>query len=179
MPTPTLVATPKATDANTFVTVERADALLEAELHADTWRAATHEHKAQALVTATRALCAVVAWAGGRTTATQALEWPRIGLVDRGGFDVDEDTIPVDVERATTLYAQAFLSEDRLADSDLDTLGVRSLTVGSVSLTFDGGAQGGGSGVKPIPDAVWYLIAPWGTVINRNARGGSLALVRA
>lgn len=39
-------------------------------------------------------------WAGLRTNSTQALSWPRSGIVDVDGLAVDNDTIPTAIARA-------------------------------------------------------------------------------
>jgi len=75
----TIVATPGASDANSFATLEEADAYLDLRLHADAWVGT--EDKKRALITATRELDAMT-YQGSRLTDTQALSWPRRGVPD-------------------------------------------------------------------------------------------------
>ena len=39
-------------------------------------------------------------WKGRRVAEDQALDWPRFGVIDRDGFAIDSDIVPVAVERA-------------------------------------------------------------------------------
>ena len=77
----TLVATAKATNANTYATRAEAN-----QYHEDrpavgtTWASASNDQKDQALLWATKLMEALFDWTGYASTTTQALGWPRMGL---------------------------------------------------------------------------------------------------
>jgi hypothetical protein len=75
----TLIATPAAIDANSYVTVAQADAFFAGELGTAAWDAlTTAAAKERALRAATTWLDRIETYVGTRTTEVQALKWPRI-----------------------------------------------------------------------------------------------------
>jgi hypothetical protein len=72
----TVIATPGASDANSFVTIAEADAYVDAQMERTGWPAAADD-KARALFAATSDISALM-FVGTRTSDTQALSWPRI-----------------------------------------------------------------------------------------------------
>lgn len=100
----TLVATPGAADANSYLTVAGADALAEVTLgnEATGWLDADDEAtKERALITATRDINAYLRSGFGRHTSDQPLRFPRTTDVDAAGDPV----IPTDIEHATFYQA--------------------------------------------------------------------------
>ena len=88
-----------------YATVAEADAYLAADpVAAAAWAALSADDKARRLIDATRRLN-LLPWAGERTTATQAGEWPRTGLFHDDGTPVQADTIPTQLKTATILLA--------------------------------------------------------------------------
>lgn len=166
MPPPTLVATAGATNANAYATLAEANAYHEAHAHGSAWRTALVETRQRALLTATRLIDQHFVWSGYPTTSAQVLAWPRGGLRDPNGNTLDSGSIPTRVKEATCEFARQLLAEDRTADSEIEAKGLRSLTVGSIAMTFDGAVRG-----KVIPDAVWYLLALWGEPTQRQGDG--------
>lgn len=77
----TIEATVGHASANSYVTLAAATTALEGRLNTTAWTAATDDTKNRALVEAQVEL-QVQAWKGTRTTATQALAWPRAGVPD-------------------------------------------------------------------------------------------------
>lgn len=173
MPPPTLVATAGAVNANAYATLAQADAYHEAHAYGDTWRAAYVEQKQRALLTATRLLDQHLVWAGTAASTTQRLAWPRTGLLDANGNTLSSTAIPDRIVEACAELARQLLEADRTADSEVEAKGLTSLSVGSISMTFKSAQL-----VKVLPDAVWYLVAAWGTVRTR-AMEGPIALARA
>jgi hypothetical protein len=169
MPPPTLIATAGAPTANVYVTLAEADAFHEASLYGARWRGATVDEKRRALLTATRLLDEHIVWAGLPASTTQALAWPRTGVLDVQGGALSTSVVPTRVQHATAELARQLLAEDRTADSEIAAKGLTSLTVGAISMSFDGV----GGTTKPIPDAVAALVAPWGAV---QMAGGNRAL---
>lgn len=71
----TVIATPGATNANSFVTVAEADAYVDAQMERTGWPVAADD-KARALFAATADISALT-FVGSRTATEQALAWPR------------------------------------------------------------------------------------------------------
>jgi hypothetical protein len=80
-------------------------------------------------------------------------------MLKRNGWEYVPDTeIPPELKDATAEYARQLLVGDRVGDSDIETLGITSVTAGPVSLTFKESVF-----AKAVPDAVFYLIPDhWG-----------------
>lgn len=132
-------ATPLSPTANSFVTVARADEILDVDLfYAALWTAVTDaDTKARAVITATSILNRF-AFAGLKSTEEQALEFPRYGVYDQSGWLADSGLIPPFVERATAFLAAELIKSgttDPMAASSQDDIGSLAVS-GGVSLTF-------------------------------------------
>jgi len=78
----TIVATPSAADANSYLTLAAAQALIDGFVEDDdvvAWASATTDQKNRALASATQRLDRE-RFLGARATDTQALQWPRTGV---------------------------------------------------------------------------------------------------
>lgn len=168
-----LDATPGGVSANSYATVAEADTYHESRLYVTDWTGATTPDKTAALVMATRLLDQMYEWAEWSSSTTQALQWPRNGMLDFLELsNIPSTDIPVQLKNATSEFARQLLVGDRSADDDVETKGIKSLSAGPVSLTFTGTAL-----PKVIPDAVFNMIpSHWGTVKSRKA--GSRELQR-
>lgn len=164
MANPTIDATPGGASANSYATLAVADQFhLERVPVGSTWADAENKDKSAALIYATRLLDALYEWEGFVVTAEQALLWPRQGMLYRNGYNVPVTVVPVELQRATAEFARQLMVSDRTADNDLATQGIRSLTAGPISLTFDGSARPASS--TAVPDIVRSMIpTDWGRV---------------
>lgn len=134
-------ATVGGASANSYLTVDEADAVLEGRLHTDAWDAATTAQKEAALRMATRILDSRVCWLGTVAASTQALVWPRTGLLLRTGAATAADAIPTAVQEATAELALMLLSSDVTVESDASVQGLTRLKAASVELEWrDAGA---------------------------------------
>src|SRR5690606_40361313 len=95
MAVPDLIATPGAPNANSYVTLEEADAYVAALAgpSARAWEQLNEDAKKRALLTATRRLDQEE-YAGRKASSTQALKWPRVGVRDEDGRTYPSDVIP-------------------------------------------------------------------------------------
>lgn len=153
----TVIATPGAANANSYCTVAEADTYHEGHLYADTWTGASAAQKAQAVVMATRLLDERYAWASWPAAATQALQWPRSGVMDALYLSViDSSTVPSKLKQAAAELARQLLDGDRTADNQVETQGVQSMTAGPVSFSFKDSVK-----AKVVPDAVRNMIPHW------------------
>jgi hypothetical protein len=172
-----LVATPGASNANSYATVEEANAYFTTRLHSDTWLDATVSEKEAALIMATRLIDAhysnaipatlggiaaegatlLWGWSGAPASSTQALCWPRTGMFNRNGFAISSSIIPQELKDATAEFAWQLLGTDRTLDSDVESQGITQVTAGPITVKFKDDVS-----AKVIPDAVHsLLITTW------------------
>lgn len=76
-------------------------------------------------------------WQGCRMTGTQALSWPRSGVVVHG-YSVASDVVPQAVQRACAELALRAISGDLSPDLSAQ---VKQETVGQISVTYADGAR--------------------------------------
>lgn len=167
-----VVATPGATNANSYLTSAEADTYFESRLPLSPIEWNDVDSKDILIVMATRVLDKLLtpfktlttkdgqnyyrirpAWTGLPATTTQRLCWPRIGMFDQNGNAIASNAIPQDLKDATAELAGQLGNGDRTLDNDVIVQGIKSLKAGSVALTF-------GDGIMPqvIPDAVYNLL---------------------
>jgi hypothetical protein len=164
-----LDSTPGGSLANSYASLAEAENYHLAHAYPTVWEDAIDDERNRALVTATRLLDTLIEWDGWVATPTQALLWPRVGLVGANGYPILPTVIPEPLKWATAEFARQLLSSDRTADSDAAAQGLTSVTAGPVTLTFDR-AQAAG---QVIPDAVFYLVRLWGSI---RKRGGNMTV---
>ena len=131
----TIIATPGATNANSYATLAEADTFHVERLHNAEWTAASDATKEAALLWATKLLDVNMWWDGIQTTNTQALDWPRSGVIDKEGYSVDSDEIPDQLKDAQSEFAFLLIKSDRATASD--PCGIRNFKSGSLSTEFD------------------------------------------
>lgn len=163
----TLNATPGDLSADSFVTLDEAEAYMATVFHKDTWTTLgtgsdADASKETALREATR-LLAELPWVGVRLQNAQRLAWPRRcyllsgltqvtgGLLcDSEGYVIPSNSIPWQVKNATVAFAFRLLSEDRTADAG--ALVPTDLKSGTTSIT--------GLKRSPIPAEVLDMVSP-------------------
>ena len=124
----------RPTGANTYASIADADAYWADRANA-TWAAATDDAKAASLIQSTDYLNGL-SWTG-RKVAIRAMAWPRID-VEIDGCVLGSDEIPDEVVHACCYMAGEILGgADPLAAQDR---ALSSMTVGSVSMTWDASA---------------------------------------
>lgn len=136
--------TPGASDANSYCSVEEADAYNASRLFASTWSAADETTKTAALLEAARLLDSSFDWTGRAADETQYMAWPRTGMFSKNKFLIDPTTIPQQLKEAQAEFARQLIDGDRTADNDAFKAGLEGLTAGPVTLKFrvpDGGSS--------------------------------------
>ena len=128
-----LVATPGASNANSYLTVPEAEAYLDVRPHSTAWDDIDDDEAA--LIAASRQLDWYMQWKGAKTSSSQSLEWPRASVYDRNGFLLDDEAIPERLKHAVVELALLNIAADRTADQDLD--GFSSIRVGPLALKSD------------------------------------------
>jgi len=162
----TIIATPGAADANSYLTLADAETILHARPHHETvWDAGalTDDQKKAALVWATRIISQYHYKGSPTYETTQALPWPRIGVYDNDGREFDDATIPEWLEVATAELAFNMIASDRL--SDAGTEGFSKIELGSLKLTIDPKDR-----AKWIPEYIMKALRPYfaGTTSSLN-----------
>lgn len=150
--------TPASPFANSFEDVAGADAYFASQLYAAAWFAATTDEKAQALITTTRALSRMN-WDGWPWTRTQALPFPRSGLLEKNGiYPLANTIIPAELKAATAEGARQLLESGQLPSTPLETVGLKRIKAGSVELEYE---PGGVPAMPWITDLALDYIAQW------------------
>ena len=170
----TLVSTPGAANANSYLTLAEAAAYYETRSAVPGWEDA--DDQSVLLMMATRVMDAMLrphkvyvpaqngspayyityrAWTGAPSTTTQKLAWPRTGMYDANGNAIAADVIPQDLKDAVAELAGALGTSDSTVDNDVIVQGLTSVRAGSVSLTFKDMIE-----KHVMPDMVWNLLVP-------------------
>lgn len=90
-----------------------------------------------ALVVACRMIGNDFVWTGAAVNSTQALTWPRSGMLTRNGYSIPTTTNPIELKNAQCEMAYELLAGlDLLADNDAVKSGLSSLKAGSVALSW-------------------------------------------
>lgn len=142
---------------NSYVDVADADTYFLHAIHATAWNDAEETTKESALVTATRMLDRQN-WDGEKyqDAPTQVLDFPRSGLTDSEGNEVDETTVPQEVIDATCELGLALI-EDVTVQSDRNTSSnIKKLKAGSAEIEYIRGQSG-----PRFPTIVHELIGLW------------------
>ena len=126
-------ATVGGANSNSYVTLAEANTYFEARLHVSNWTDATDDTKNRALVMATRRINQETFY-GTRETTTQRLAFPRIGLEDLDGIELDS-IIPEQLKEATYELAIHLIGTD-MSKPSVDTSNVSEVQVGSVKAKY-------------------------------------------
>jgi hypothetical protein len=120
--------------AESYITVASADTYFSNRGNA-TWAALTTAQKEQALRKSTDYLGQryIDRWKGLIVSESQALDWPRSGVVVRG-YQVDDDTVPDAIQYACAMLAVRASAADLLADEERT---VRSEKIGPIAVEYD------------------------------------------
>ena len=175
MGTSTLVATAKSATANSYCTLAEADQYHDNRPAASTtWADASENEKIRALLWSTKLMESLFTWTGYATTTTQAVGWPRTGLLERIDVVLDSDTVPSEVKDAQAEYARQLILANRSEDNDVESQGIASIKAGSVFLQFTADQYN-----KVVPDAVYLMIPQdWFSSV-RGRLSSTRSLVRA
>ena len=169
-------------DANSYANVADANAYCDGHLYASAWTNATDDQKAVALVMATRLIDAEYQFNGTRTTAVQALQWPRAmcpepdnvhvpisALLPIPSDYVQYDTVPKAVVQAACEMARELLITDRTVAPAGE--GLKYVNVGTTQTGYDK------TDTRPVLSRIaQVMLAKYGSQIS--ARSGVVRLVR-
>lgn len=137
----TIVATPGSAVANSFVTLDEANAYMAGRLNASAWDAAVFDDRNRALVEASREI-SVRTWKGTRTDSVQALSWPRWFVLNpdlpfSGITYYDSTVIPDRVKNATCELAFQFIKAGTTDIAAQDALqNITEKAIGPIRTTY-------------------------------------------
>jgi hypothetical protein len=159
-------------DANSYASAADGDAYFDGHLYATVWTGALLANKEKALVFATRLIDANYQFGGMKTSATQALLWPRVGCADPDAEDglVESDVIPKNLRDATCEMARELLTVDRTSAPPGE--GLKYVNVGGDQTGYDK------SDVRPmISHVAQAMLAKLGVLMK--SKSGAVKLERA
>lgn len=107
MTVPAIVVTPGASNANSYITVAEGDTYASGDIDGSAWTGASADDKVKALISATRQID-VIGYVGERTSATQALAWPRTGFTTTEK-QYGSNEIPAEIKLSTYEVAKSLL----------------------------------------------------------------------
>lgn len=135
-----LVTTPGAADANSFATLDEFKAYTATRIPALSWLATATDPQMEAvLIMGARLLGTCFDWRGTAVDATQALVFPRAGLLTRNGFTLASsgaDSIAIDLKNAQCEWAAQIGATDLVSDNSAALQGVSKVKAGSVEVEF-------------------------------------------
>ena len=172
-----LVVTAGDGSANSYCSRAVADTYHANRLHAATWTDADDATKDAGLLMATRVIDQQFTWAGVRSTpGSQALEWPRDGLLnDEGDLALDRSTIPTRLQHATAEFARLLIESDTTVTSGVAGGAITSLKAGSVKIDY---ASGVVAHTDLVPDAVRFSLPRHWWVSIRSRQPSTVPLLR-
>lgn len=141
----TFNATAGEATANSYATVAEADAYLAVRGDTSTWTGLLTAAKESKLQWAAFWLDTLI-FTGTKGTEAQALQWPRVGVVDRDGYSVS--TVPQALKNAQAELAFQLIANDWT--QGLGPVTQESMKVGSIEL--------GPESYRPFPSAVVALL---------------------
>ncbi len=173
---PVTIVTPPDATANSYVSLADAEVYHESILNNSEWTAAVDDTKNRALVMAT-GLLDPLGWKGVKTDtlADNALRWPRYGVLNQDGQELDGNTVPELLENATSQLAFELIKTDRLTDVGASkAAGVKVSQVGPLKIeNFEG--DNDGSFLPSIPTTVLEMVDP---LLTSGYGRGSAVLIR-
>lgn len=169
----TIIATPGAANANSYLTMLEFNAYLATRLSIP--ELDNVDDTTVLLTMATRGIDAMFSprrrvvthkdgvkylhvsktWTGAPATLIQRLAWPRTGMRNRNGVEIPSDVIPDELKESTAEFAVMLAVDDTTRDNDVSVQGITSVKAGSVSVNFKDSIER-----HVLPDAAFDLLVP-------------------
>lgn len=136
----TMITTPSAVDANSFVDLTFANAYFTTKFGADNWDTFDNPTKEKLLVSGTEAI-SVFRFGGTKTIRAQALEWPRKWLSYEDGLLIPDTEIPLNLKKAVCEMAYWIWTEEDRLMSDVEITQIESMKVGPLDVKVSASAN--------------------------------------
>jgi len=121
---------------NSYISVADADVYFSERLNTTPWQNADNTTKEAALIQATTMIDAYFNFYGEKTDPAQPLDWPRKGVY-LDGVELDNNTIPAQVEKATCEQALYLLSVDSTFQPGVTLKGFKKAKLGEMEIEAD------------------------------------------
>ena len=154
--------------ANSYVSLEEADAYLTNSLSSARWNALLEDDKTRFLIAATRWLDQQAKWNGLPTVVGQGLRWPRSGVFDRDCLPVNQNSVPTQLKEAVCEMAVFFTVPENNPGTFSETFGFSEITVDVITLKFQDGHNANASKFLP---GLNTLLSGLGRVQTASGRG--------
>lgn len=128
-------ATIGGANSNSYATLAEAEAYLGAKIVNPDWNGLANEDKNGLLISAARQLD-LLYYQGSVVTETQALQWPRYGMVDRHGWSVLSTEIPTDLKSAQIELAYSLALGNYLLEPDTSATEFSRVAIGDLDVTY-------------------------------------------
>lgn len=169
---PIVIATPGASDANSYVTVAEADTYFADAYGRGKWATSAQADREALVISASRSLDQYMSWSGQKATDTQSMEWPRKGAYDRSGNLISDTIIPSQLKYA--VYELAYYMLDTGGALSFADQTVDMVKLGSIEVEFTPNSTDIG-----IPSFIENMLASIGTPIVAGSNTVGMArLVR-
>jgi hypothetical protein len=132
-----IIATAGANNANSYATLEEADAYFLTHPEFNVWGDLDDEDKKRYLISYTRKLDLII-YAGRKLTQAQSLQWPRSTVYDRDGYAVTG--VPSLLKDALFEWAIHDLTEDDNLAGDFELENLEQVEIGPIKYTVRAGA---------------------------------------
>lgn len=129
----------------------------------------TANDREAALVWATRLLDQMMRWYGSKRTEEQRLRWPRSGVVDADGYNLDFDLIPELLEEATAELALSLLERNRFEQPGLLGQGIEEARLGPIAVKV-----GSEERIDVVPQNILSLLSPLGYLEPEAQHGAKM-----
>lgn len=176
----TIDATPGSPTANSFATLAEINAYFEARLPLDPPWDPTESIAIPRILTAARMLTTAFSglkrlitpksgesyyligmkWDGLPAVSDQSMDWPRTGLLDRLGRELDDATVPAEIKQAQAELAGQLSLTDRTLENEIAVQGITAIKAGPVSVNFNSDSDAFTRTALVLPDHVLALIPP-------------------
>ena len=163
----TIDVTPQGVNSNSYTTVAKSDTYFDDRLFSTKYTAASADDKTRSLIWATSILDFSMDWKGSVRTLEQRLRWPRSGVLDADGDNIDFDIIPRFLEEATSELALFLLTRDRSVEPEILGIGMSQASIGSLRTVIDPKMV-----LQLIPDHVLILLEVLGELKEIAEVGG-------
>lgn len=140
----------------------------DSHLYASVWTAASVDDRAKAVIMATQYIDALIAWKGQKADSTQPLQWPRSWVWLDGGY-LDDDEIPLDIQKAILETAQAFMVANRVADTG-KAAGISQLGLGNGAIDITFNEPDPQRNLPIIPAQVMLILQRYGGAVQSSFR---------
>ena len=141
--------------ANSYLTTQEADAILEYMIHADAWHAADLVLKQKMVIWASEILDTRTSWNGCKVHETSGLAWPRSGVRNKDNVLIEDNVVPREVKVATAILANHIIGNNPNEVNSQSNLEMIQADV--VALRFDPRLR-----VEKYPEMVGLTIAALG-----------------